>query len=60
METVKEQPRNCLPPVSNAEAAIRHFRASLASGKHWYIALFEAIGLWTDEVEKCPGEVTAT
>jgi hypothetical protein len=55
METVKEQPRNGLPPVSNAEAVIHHFRASLAAGKHWYLALLEAIGLWTDEAEDLTG-----
>ena len=26
--------------------AIRHLRQAIASGKHWYIALLEAIGLW--------------
>ncbi len=40
-----------LPPVSNAEMAIRHFQNELATGKHWYLALLEAIGLWTDETE---------
>jgi hypothetical protein len=31
--------------------AISHFRQALASGKHWYIALLEAIGLWTKAEE---------
>jgi hypothetical protein len=44
-----------LPPVSNAEMAIRHFQAELASGKHWYLALLESIGLWTDETEIVDG-----
>ncbi len=26
--------------------AIRHLKEAIASGKHWYIALLEAIGLW--------------
>ena len=26
--------------------AIRHLKQAIASGKHWYIALLEAIGLW--------------
>ena len=50
-----EQVNQNLPPVSNAEAAIRHFQEGLASGKHWYIALLEAIGLWTDETEQVHG-----
>jgi len=28
-------------------AAIRHLKQSIADGKHWYIALLEAIALWT-------------
>jgi hypothetical protein len=32
--------------------AIRHFRQSLASGQHWYLALLSAIGLWTSAVEE--------
>jgi len=27
--------------------AIRHLEQAIAGGKHWYIALLEAIGLWT-------------
>jgi hypothetical protein len=38
-------------PVTNAEAVIKHFHESLINGKHWYIAVLEAIGLWTDETE---------
>ncbi len=32
--------------LTGAEA-ISHLKQSIASGKHWYIALLEAIGLWT-------------
>ena len=57
MEKVtEEQPNNYPPPISNAEAAINHFRQSLASGKHWYQALLETIGLWTDETETIGGQ----
>jgi len=31
--------------------AIRHLEQAIAGGKHWYIALLEAIGLWTDAEE---------
>jgi hypothetical protein len=44
-----------LPPISNAEMAIRHFQTELATGKHWYLALLETIGLWTDETEVVNG-----
>jgi len=36
--------------MSDAEA-IRHLRQAIAGGKHWYIALLEAIGLWTTAEE---------
>ena len=31
--------------------AIRHLKQSISDGKHWYIALLEAIGLWTSSGE---------
>jgi len=33
--------------VSNGSEAIRHLKEDIANGKHWYIALLEAIGQWT-------------
>jgi hypothetical protein len=38
----------------NAEA-IRHLEQAIISGKHWYIALLEAIGLWTGSDETYNG-----
>ena len=37
-----------------AKRAVEHLRESIESGQHWYIALLEAIGLWTapEEVYK--------
>jgi hypothetical protein len=32
--------------VSGDSGAIRHLKEAIAQGKHWYIALLEAIGLW--------------
>ena len=31
--------------------AIEHLKQAIASGEHWYIALLEAIGLWTSTEE---------
>lgn len=31
--------------------AIRHLQQAIAAGKHWYIALLEAIGLWSSAEE---------
>ncbi len=56
MEEIKERSdQGHLPPVSNSTAALNHFRVNLAAGKHWYLALLEAIGLWTDEEEHING-----
>jgi hypothetical protein len=54
-ETEQKQTEEHLPPVSNTEAALRHFRMGLAAGKHWYIALLESIALWSDEEETVDG-----
>jgi hypothetical protein len=55
-KTAQEQTDTCQQLVGNAEAVIQHFQESLASGKHWYIALLESIGLWTDEIEEVEGQ----
>lgn len=34
-----------------ARQAVSHLKAEIASGKHWYLALLEAIGLWDLEEE---------
>ncbi len=39
-----------LTATGDAEA-IRHLGLAIASGKHWYIALLEAIGLWVSAEE---------
>lgn len=40
--------------VSGDCEAIRHLRDGIAGGKHWYVALLEAVGLWdrTEETYK--------
>jgi hypothetical protein len=43
------------PPVAHSVEVIRQFRENIASGKHWYIALLEAIRQWTDELEEIQG-----
>jgi len=33
--------------LSSGDEAVRYLEQAIASGKHWYIALLEAIGLWS-------------
>ena len=35
--------------------SVRHLKEAIASGKHWYIALLEAIGLWQTTEESVDG-----
>jgi len=47
-----------LAPAGNAEA-IQHLEQAIISGKHWYVALLEAIGLW-ETTEETHNERTYT
>ena len=40
--------------TSKAEA-IKHLEQAIAGGKHWYLALLEAIGLWNTAEETYSG-----
>jgi hypothetical protein len=51
----QQQCSDSLPPVNSA-AAIDHFKDALASGKHWFIALLESIGIWNEETEEYQGQ----
>jgi len=54
MANTKLQPKSS--PLAPAEGeAIRHLKEAIASGKHWYIALLEAIGLWGVAEEEVNG-----
>lgn len=45
-----------LPPAPLGDAeAIQYLRQAITRGKHWYIALLEAIGLWGDAEENHNG-----
>jgi hypothetical protein len=46
----KRLPSSQLSLMGDAEA-IRYLEQAIASGKHWYIALLEAIGLWSAATE---------
>ena len=50
-----EAPNQPLSESSNNAQAIKHLEQAIAGGQHWYIALLEAIGLWTDGEETVNG-----
>ena len=57
MADLDEQlPPSQLTPAGDTEA-IRHLEQTITNGKHWYIALLEAIGLW-DTPEETHNERT--
>ncbi len=43
------------PTPAGDAGAIRHLEQAITAGKHWYIALLEAIGLWTSAEETYNG-----
>ncbi len=52
MTDLNNQPQpSQLTPTGDTEA-IRHLEQAIISGKHWYIALLEAIGLWKTATEE--------
>ncbi len=55
MPGTKEQDTS--PPLTPTEdcPAIRHLEREIISGKHWYLALLEAIGLWETTEETRDG-----
>ncbi|MFC1870444.1 hypothetical protein ACFLYE_04165 [Chloroflexota bacterium] len=50
MTELDSRPSSQPAPAGDAEA-IRHLKQAIASGKHWYLALLEAIGLWSSAEE---------
>ena len=46
-------------PLGDAEA-INHLKQAIAGGRHWYLALLGAMGLWTSAEEFITTEPTAT
>ena len=45
------QLQSCPPAPARDTEAIRYLEQAITSGKHWYIALLEAIGLWKAAAE---------
>ncbi len=45
------QTSHSLPAIGGDREAIEHFKQAMAAGKHWYIALLEAIGRWSSREE---------
>ena len=51
-----EETQNISTPRAGADAkAIEHLKQAVANGKHWYIALLEAIKLWSSPEEDYHG-----
>ncbi len=52
----KQLPLFQLAPAGDTKA-IEHVKQAIAGGKHWYIALLEAVGLWSSAEETNNGRV---
>jgi hypothetical protein len=55
MTEAPNQSLSAQPSSNNNAQAIKHLEQAIAGGQHWYIALLEAIGLWTDGEETING-----
>jgi hypothetical protein len=55
MTELSYQSLSVQPTSSNNTEAIKHLEQAILSGQHWYIALLEAIGLWTKNEETING-----
>jgi len=55
MTDLNNQPHSSQLTAAGDAEAIRHLKQAITSGKHWYIALLEAIGLWKTAEEKHNG-----
>jgi hypothetical protein len=51
MSSEVDQTTRNLPVEGGDQAAIEHLKTAIASGKHWYLALLEAIALWASPEE---------
>ena len=48
-------PNQPTPASSDSAAAIKYLEQAISSGQHWYIALLQAVGLWTQNEETVNG-----
>lgn len=55
MTELTYQPLSVQPTPDSNTQAIRNLEQAILSGQHWYIALLEAIGLWTKNEETVNG-----
>lgn len=55
MTEVLYQSSSVQPASNNNNETIKHLEQAISSGQHWYIALLEAIGLWTQNEETYNG-----
>lgn len=46
-----ERATSSKPLLASDAEAIRHLEQEIAGGRHWYVALLEAIGMWCSAVE---------
>jgi len=44
---MNNQSQSSQSTISSGDEAMRYLEQAIASGKHWYIALLEAVGMWT-------------
>jgi len=57
MINLDEESASSKPTLAGDKEAIRHLGQAIKEGKHWYLALLEAVGLWTSAEENHNGRI---
>lgn len=55
MKVMEQRLKTPAIPPSPEEAAIGHLKQAVASGRHWFLALLEAMGMWSCSEEEVRG-----
>jgi len=57
MKAASEQATSSKSLLASDAEAIRHLEQEIAGGRHWYVALLEAMGMWSSAVEDHHGRI---
>ena len=57
MINLDEESASSKPTLAGDKEAIRYLGQAIKDGKHWYIALLEAVGLWASAAENHNGRI---
>jgi hypothetical protein len=57
MKVASEQATSSKSLLASDAEAIRHLEQEIVGGRHWYVALLEAMGMWSSAIEDHQGRI---